>query len=138
MADLTVTAGNVVAASTAIVERGTAGATITAGMLVYKDTSDSDQFKACDTNGATSIIRTLYGIALNGASDGQPLAVCTQGDVNPGATVTVGTIYVASATAGGIAPSTDLAQGHYTSIFGIGTTSSNISVKINNGGAAVP
>lgn len=136
--DLVVTAANVIAAAGATYEDGTAGATITAGQSLYKDTSDSDKFKLCDTNGATAIIRKLHGVALHGASSGQPIRVHRTGGLNPGATVAVGTIYVQSATAGGIAPSADLATGHYTSIIGIATTTSNIAVAIQNGEAAIP
>lgn len=135
--DLSVTAGSVtVGTGTVNTEPGTAGATITAGQAVYKDTAGL--FQLSKANGAAAL-RTVYGVALNGASNGQPLTVLKSGNLNPGATVVVGTVYVSSGTtAGGIAPTTDLATGWYTSIIGIGTASGNILVQINNGGVAVP
>ena len=142
MADISVTAGSVIAASGAPKEQGTAGETITAGQVVYKDASDSDKFKLIDHEDAAK--DAIYGVALNGASNGQPLFVHTAGDLNPGATVIVGEIYCASGSvgtgnnAGGIMPEGDLASGDFVSVLGIGTTSSNIAVAINNSGVAIP
>lgn len=135
MSDLSITAANVVPAANAILIDGIAGATIAAGQLCYKDSTN--QYQLSDANGAAAL-RTVDGIAVNSASSGQPIKLQTGGDLNPGATVVVGKPYVLSATAGGIAPVTDLATGHYVSTIGIGTTASNISVKIHNSGVAVP
>jgi hypothetical protein len=110
--------------------------------VVYKDASDSNKFKLADANSATEAVRTAYGIALNGASSGQPLTVQDAGEITIGATVAVGTVYVLSATPGGIAPAapgvTDLVTGMYTSIIGIGKTATVLKLKIFNGGVAVP
>ena len=138
MADLTVTAASVVAGTNATIDRGTAGATITAGQLLYLDTSVTPStYKLCDSDSATAIVRTPVGIALNGASSGQPLSVLTSGPINPGATVTVGRVYVASDTAGGIMEVGDLEIGDYVSVVGIGTTTSNINVQFIVSGVAV-
>jgi hypothetical protein len=51
-ADLTVTAGNVVASKDAKLRSGTAGATVTAGQTVYYDTT-ANTYKLADANGAT-------------------------------------------------------------------------------------
>lgn len=136
MADLSITAASVVKGANASVVAGTAGATITAGKTVYLDPSDS-KYKLADAN-ASATTAALAGVALNGASDGQPISVLTGGNLNPGATVTVGEIYVLSATAGGIAPEADLATGHYVAVLGVGTTTSNIAVQIQISGAVVP
>lgn len=136
MADLTVTAASVLAAEGATILSGTAGATITAGQVIYKDTSDSNKMKLCDSDGGTAIIRTPAGIALHGADSGQPIDYCTEGDINVGATLAVGRIYVASDTAGGIMPSADLEAGDYTSVLGVATTASNLKMKLIIGGVA--
>ena len=135
MADLTITAANVAAGAGATTKQVTAGATITAGQLVYLDNSDGEHKLVDNDASGTS---TVEGVALNGASDGQPLTILTEGNLNPGATVAIGTIYGSSSTAGGIAPSADFATGDFVSIIGIATTASNIDVKINNSGVAVP
>lgn len=137
MADLTITAANVVAAADAKIGRGTAGAAITAGQSLYLDSADG-RMKLADANSGTAAARSCAGIALHAASSGQPIAYAYEGDVNPGATLTVGEIYVLSATAGGIAPEGDLTTGHYVGILGVATTASNLRLRINNSGVAVP
>lgn len=135
MADLTVTAANVVAGANARIVPGTAGATITAGQLVYLDATDN-KFKLADADAAASAV--LAGIALNGGANNQPIDVQFGGRINPGATVVVGTIYVASSTAGGIAPVSDLGASDYVSIIGVGVTAALIELQIHNSGVQVP
>lgn len=135
MADIAVTATSVapIAQSTQI-EYGTAGASITAGQSVYYDSS-SQTYKLADAN-ASATTAVVKGIALNGAASGQPLAVATGGTINPGFTGTVGQVVVLSATAGGLAPVGDLTTGWYTSIIGVVTAASVLTLKIFNSGAA--
>lgn len=138
MSDITITAASVSKqGTTAAVETGTAGASITAGQAVYKDATDN-KFKLADSNSATAAAREFYGIALHASADGQPLSVMTSGDINIGATVAVGTIYVLSGTAGGIAPAADLASGMYTSVIGVAITTGRIRLGKLVSGVAVP
>lgn len=137
MADLVVTAANVVQGSGASVENGTAGATLTAGQSVYKDPADN-KWKLFDANSGVAEARVFGGIALNGAASGQPIAVLTAGDINVGATLVVGTIYVGSANPGGIAPAADLVTGWYVNVIGVATTAGNLRVRPNVAGIAVP
>ena len=139
-ADLTITAENVVPSSGYGFTDGTAGEAITRGQTVYLKSSDNEFYKAdCDNTAATA---TVKGIALQDAANGQPLRVQTSGSITIGATVTVGTIYVASDTAGGIKPHGDLASDDYVSIIGVGTTSAIItmlpSIGVYNSGVQVP
>lgn len=138
MADLSVTAANV-AKSAGTTKYGTAGETITAGQALYLASGDSKLYllDADDTEAKAA----FEGIALNGASADQPVAYLSAGDsavINPGATVTVGEIYVASGTPGGIAPEGDLASSDYVTIIGIGLTSSTMSVIGESSGVQVP
>jgi hypothetical protein len=134
--DVSVTAAEVLKTSTTVIIQGTLGATVTAGQTLYLDTTTS-KYKAADANGASPLY-TVAGIALNGGGDGQPVSIAVSGDIDPGFTVTVGTIYVLSETAGGIAPAADLTTGWRTVIIGIGTTASNLKIGIINSGVAVP
>jgi hypothetical protein len=136
MADLSITAANVVKQAGARVRAGTAGATITAGQAVYLDTDDG-KFKLADADSATSAARVPIGIALNGAADGQPLTVLTRGKVTIGATLTAGTAYYLSDTAGGICPVGDLTTGDYPVFIGIATSTSVIDVNITASGVAL-
>ena len=110
MAIVSITAANVTVdlttGSPPKVENGTAGATITAGQVVYKDSSNL--FQLSDANGAAAL-RVAYGIALNNASLNQALQVALAGTtVNIGGTVVAGTIYVLGDTAGAIHPAAEL------------------------------
>src|SRR5581483_1775072 len=109
-ADLTITAASVVPYTSPVplYSDGTAGATITAGQPVYLD-SATNTYKLSLAAG-TATEATAAGIAVNGASAGQPVRIQTSGDLDLGATLTVGRVYVLSANAGKIAPVTDLAS----------------------------
>lgn len=111
MADLSITAANVLKSTDAQTEEGIAGATITAGQAVYKDSSDSDKLKLADADAVASAAGV--GIALHGAAAGQPLRYQKGGIITPGATLTKGEHYFVSTTAGGLCPLADLASGDF-------------------------
>ena len=136
MADLTITAANVRAGSGAKIVNGTAGASVTAGQVVYLDSSDNE-YKLADNDSATAAVRSVAGIALHASGDGQPLAVLTKGPITIGATTAVGTVYCLSSTAGGICPSADIASGDYNTVIGIGASTTVIEVQLLAAGAAV-
>lgn len=121
MADLTITAASVLAGTNAEIVRGNAGATITAGQAVYLDTASTGEWLLADSDSATVIARgsARFGIALNGAADGQPLAVQVSGDITIGATMTAGTTLYLSDAPGGICPIADLATGDYITLVGV-------------------
>lgn len=136
MADLSVTAASVVEGTDAVRRHGIAGATVTAGQPVYKDSTDSNQLKPTINSAAASAV--AVGIALHAASDEQPLAYISSGNLNPGATVVVGEIYCVSVNSGGIAPEADVLSADYMTVLGVGSTSSNIQVDIQVSGIALP
>lgn len=117
MVDLVVTSANCLPGAGALIDEGLAGATITAGQAVYKDADGS--IKLADADGASATIRTCKGIALNGASAGQPVKYQRQGEITLGATMVAGTTYYLSNTAGGICPLADVGTGEYYHIIGI-------------------
>jgi hypothetical protein len=130
-ADISITAANVVPSSSAVIRYATAGATVTAGQLVYLDTADTDaqgigKAKLSDANGAAAL-RVVDGIAVNSASAGQVIAyvVYDPALVIAASGLTANQILLSSATAGGIAPSADLTTGWYLTVVGVvksGTT----------------
>jgi hypothetical protein len=135
MADLVITAANVAAGSTSTNDRsGLAGATITAGQVVYWDGS---RWQLADNNSGTTAARTPGGIALNGASSGQPLAVLTSGDVTIGATLTAGVVYYLSGTPGAICPVADLVTGMNPVAIGIAKSTTVLHVDINASGVTL-
>ena len=134
MADISVTGGSVIIGETGVQDHGIAGASITRGQTLYKDSSDSDKLKAAITT--TAATAACVGIALNQASSGQPLAYCRAGAINPGGTVAVGTVYIVSLNAGGIAPITDVLTGQFVTVIGVGTATNTIDVSLHASGVA--
>lgn len=136
MASLSITAANVIAGAGATIERGTAGATITAGQVVYRDTADG-KYKIADADSATALARDPRGIALNGASNGQPLAIIRAGDVTIGATMTAGLAYYLSPTPGEIGVVGDVLSGDDPIIIGQAKTTTILTVKISDPGVTL-
>lgn len=119
MADISITVANVQSGTNASQRQAIAGATITAGQPVYLDSTASNQAKPARANAdATS---RAVGIAMNGASSGQPVDYITRDDdFTVGGTSTAGIILCVSAgAAGGIAPSADMTTGNYVTTIGI-------------------
>lgn len=133
MADITVTAANVLAGTGAQTKPVTYGGTITAGMAVYKDSATST-YKACDTSTAAKAL--AEGIALNGGASGQPGLILTSGQITIGGTVAVGTVYTVSDNAGGIAPDADRGAGDFVTVLGVGVSATVIAVNIVAAGVA--
>lgn len=137
MADLVITAANCKAVAGAKIDRSSnAGATIIAGQAVYKDAA-SGEYLLADNNSATAAARAPKGIALNSASNDQPLAVLESGDITLGAALTPGVAYYLSDTPGGIGPVADLASGEYPCVIGIAKSATVLAVDINPSGVAL-
>ena len=136
MAALSITAANVVAGANAVKETGVAGAAVTAGQSVYRDPA-SRKFLLSDADSATAAANSVDGIALHAAAPNQPLTIQKSGDINLGAALTVGTIYVLDSTAGGIAPAADLGSGEVAVVLGVASSATNLKLAIQNSGAKV-
>ena len=136
MADLTITAANVVAGTGAETENGSLGAAVTAGQVLYKAAADGRWYLA-DNNSATAAARQATGIALNGGGIGQPVRVLRSGPVTIGATMTAGVTYYLSDTPGGICPIADVGAGEYSCIVGIATSTTVLDVLFHYSGVAL-
>ena len=129
MADLTITAASVISGDGSTTVTGTAGAAITAGQAVYKDTV-TGKYLLADADSATVAQRRAVGIALNGAALNQPVTVLTSGTYTVGSAVTPGVAYYLSATAGGICPVADIGAGEFVCLIGFATNATTIAVAI--------
>lgn len=137
MADLTITANNVVAGSNAVINRSrNAGEAIASGKAVYLS-STTKKWMLADSNSATAEAKKAGGIALNGAAVNQPLAVATGGDVNMGATLTPGAPYYLSETPGGIQPAADLGSGENVCQIGLAKDASTLTIDIQSPGVTL-
>lgn len=131
MADLTITAANVVFTS-GNKTTGTAGASVTAGQAVYLDTT-TNTLKLAQCDGTTAEA-TAAGIALHASASGQPLTYAGHGStINIGATTAKTTTYHLSATAGGVCPEADLVSTNKRTRLGYATaTTGTFVVDIAN------
>lgn len=134
MTDLSITPANTVTVN-GTTEQGLAGETITAGMAVYLDASSGKYLKS-DSNSATVAARGVRGVALNGASLNQPLAVQRTGDVTLGATLVANTSYYLSDTPGGICPLADVGTGEYLTLMGVAISTTVLRLGILSTGVA--
>ena len=134
MADLSITSSSVQPASGATLITGTAGAAVTAGQPIYKDSGDGNKLKPADAN-ASETTAAAVGIAVNDAADEQPLTYITRGNLVTDGTTVKGTIYSLSTTAGGIAPVADLGTGAFTTILAVASdTAGTLAVHIHRSG----
>ena len=135
MADLAITAASVLpTGNTAIDRSGTAGEAISAGQVVYRDTT-TRQWMLAQNNGTGT--RVPGGIALNSAGAGQPLAVQTAGSITIGAALTVGDAYYLSANAGGICLRADLVAGDDVALIGIASSATVLALNIQAPGVTL-
>lgn len=141
MADLSLTAANVIMSAAGKKSDGIAGEAITAGDVLYKDSSDSNKLKLADANAAGK--RGVVGIALNDAATGQTVSYCiSDSALAIGATVSIGYIAILSGTPGAIAPAADAAAGMEVVILGVGVSTTAIKCSFSTGllsaGAVIP
>lgn len=131
--DLAITASAVVPSANARPANAPCGATITAGQLIYLDSTDTDsggrpKAKLADCNSATPAARVVAGIAISSASAGQELVYVYHDPalVIAASGLTANTIYVLSATAGGIAPAADVTTGWYLNVIAVAKSGTTI------------
>lgn len=140
MSDIVITAANVKpSGTTQITYNLLAGAAITAGQALYKDTTTTPAtMKLCQADGA-GIINVFAGIALNNAAIGQPVAFATSdpgGLVTGGAGLSIGDTLITSGTAGAIAPAADGDAGDFITNLGIINGAGNLVLNPTAAGTA--
>lgn len=134
MTDLAITTANVAKGSDALIENGTAGVAVTAGQVVYLD-STTGKYLLSDNNGTGT--RSVRGIALHAAALGQPLAVQRDGDITIGAALTAGDDLWLSGTAGGICPRADITTGMNPILIGVAKSTSVLTLAITDVGVTL-
>jgi hypothetical protein len=135
MVDISITATLVIPGSDAVIDRGGfAGAAITAGQIVYKEAA-TGLIKLADADSATAEVKVPYGIALNSAAIGQPVAVQTSGSITIGGTLVAGTPYYLSDTAGGIRTTPD--TGDRVVQLGLATSTTVLALRIQDTGVTL-
>lgn len=136
MADLSITAANVISDPAASRASGIAGETVSAGKTAYLDPT-SKKWMLADSNAATVAAHHTKGIFLNGAALNQPVSVHLGGPITIGATLTPGARYYQSETPGGIQPEGDLGSGEDICLIGLATSSSVLLVDFQYPGVTL-
>jgi len=136
MADISVTAANVKLVS-GPTEQAIAGATITAGQVLYKEAA-TKKMKLSDNDNATAEIRGIAGIALHAALADQPIVFAKPGAVvDFGAVFTAGVEYYVSGTAGGICPRADVTTGDDPIRIGMAKTTAYLELDFSDPGVTL-
>lgn len=135
MADISITAANVLPSVLATIHQGTAGATITQGQTVYLDTANNNILKLADSDGV-QLVATVAGIAINSASTGQKVDyVVADPSFTLGATILAGDDVWLSDTPGGLTKTrAELEAADYIVHMGVMLTTTTMNLNITIGG----
>jgi hypothetical protein len=130
MAAIAITAANVLASASAIVERGyNFGAAVTQGQVVYLNTSNQWVLADADTTSGTALTAKV-GIALNGGSSGQPASVClSDTDFTLGGTMTNGKTQYLFTTPGAISEADIPTTAGYPVILGVAKSTTKMNFR---------
>ena len=120
-------------------DQGLAGGTIAAGQAVVLD-PDTSTFRLTSSADPALALGPVVGLALHGASAGQPLRIQTAGPITLGteAAPKPATIYALAATPGALAPATDLPSGQALTIVGIGGPNQTLILRIHATQQVIP
>lgn len=135
MADLTQTAANVGIGSDTEVIRVQVGEAVAQGQPGYRGASNKWYQTDADLSAAAAAAEGVF--ITPAATDGHSL-LAVSGDVNLGATLTVGETYVVSVTKGKICPIGDLNTGDYVTHLGVAKSTSLISLNPQISGVPKP
>ncbi len=129
MANLTITAANVVLTADSVPFYGTAGETLVQGQPVYYRDSDLRWWKA--ESGDTVAKAQATAIVVTPAVAGGQVGLCGTGSLSLGAILTLNTLYVLSATNGLICPIADLVATDWVTLIGVPKSTSVLQLTIN-------
>lgn len=128
MANLTITAANVIPTADSIPGFGVAGEAITAGQPIYLRTSDQKWIRG--ESGDTQAKAESVAIAITSAVSGGQVGYVSGGSLSVGAILTVKTLYVLSATTGLICPIADLVATDWVTLIGVPKSTSVLQLTL--------
>jgi len=131
MADLSITAADVVPGTSAVIDKAYVyGETVTAGMPVYLSGTGSTAKWMMALNDSVAHC-AARGVAINSGSLNQPAAVQTSGYLTINSAATAGASYWVSNTAGKLAPETDISNAEYSTLVAIGVSATSMLLAIH-------
>lgn len=132
MAEVSPVAANVKTSSNTQTRLIQFGEVVTQGQAVYLK-SDTKYWLA---DNSTTTLSAAAGVVVSpAAADGYGL-IAIAGDIDLGATLAVGTIYVVGSTSGAIHPEADLLTTEILTVIGYGKTAALLTLDINATGIA--
>lgn len=143
MAELTITAANILLSDSTQARLAIAGEAITIGQLVFRSGGVTGSYFKTDADALATTPEDAdgseYALALStAAAAGQPLALARSGaTVSFGAILTVNKTYYAGTTAGAISD-TAPASGDFGAVVGTATTTSLMPLRFHGSGVATP
>jgi hypothetical protein len=137
MADLSQTRANVALGTTsARVQVGQAGESISQGMPIYKSTSDSKWYQADANASATTAAATATSLTPASTNGYFVYSSEVNALINLGATLTEGETYIVSRTKGAICPIGDATTGDFVRILGQAETTALLRTSYTGGTTA--
>lgn len=134
MAALTITVADIRLTPNTVVDRVTAGETVTPMQPAYK-ASGGEFYKSANTS---ALLADCVGLFLTHGEDGIEVEIVRKGLVQVGSGIlTINTAYCVGA-AGLIIPYGDLASGNFGTFLGWATTTSLLDLQIQASGVATP
>ncbi len=128
MAAVTMTPENVRIVSGVANTGLTGGATLTAGVFVYADSTAAGKLKAGGVS--STAVAAIVGMLVGPTADGAPAMLATDGDVITGGTFSKETWYCVGAS-GVIQPVADLTTGNKITYLGYGLADGTLKVSIH-------
>lgn len=111
------------------------GGTVTAGQALAVN---DEKYVPADAN-ASSTLAAASAIAMtSGVADGYGVVALSGPIILVGTTMSVGEVYFASPTAGGIMPASDKATGDWVTILGTAATATQLNLSMKATGVQVP
>jgi hypothetical protein len=127
MANLSITAADVICTPPTGDIAAISGEAFAVGDILYKKPSDGLYYKAVATSAEAAAAACMALTAT--AAAGQPFFGSRSLTIDVGA-VTEGVLYFVAATAGKLCPESDLVSGNFKTLFGFGSSDSEITPSI--------
>jgi hypothetical protein len=129
MTDLLFVASDILASPSAKRSEGISGGVPVAGDVVFMSPDDRQWRRASNNDSTTNGAKVPSGIALNGATAGQPIDVLVLGDLTVSSVLTPGDAYYLSANPGKICPRADVVAGMDVCFIGIAKATNILMVN---------
>ncbi len=134
MADLVPVVADVIKSTGAVTDTGTAGMGILAGELLYLESATQTLKLAIASSAAAA---AAVGIALHSSLTNQPVTYIKGGNIILGCAIAVAETYCVTDVAGDIGLVSDRGANDYMTLLGVGSSITEIELRINRSGVKI-